>query len=138
MSSCRAEILLLISKLGTKYDLDFKAPNKSGQNFKSGEDMIGMYQELCTGITSLSMFYNLFIYVSKFGLHMYPKPRYFSSLLHFLVLPEYSIVSIEDPFDKEDWEHAKNFSSLGLCQVCLIFLSVIFGYGPLCAVSIHL
>lgn len=64
--------------IGTKYDLDFKAPNKSGQNFKSGEDMIDMYQELCT---------------------------------------EYSIVSIEDPFDKEDWEHVKHFSSLGLCQV---------------------
>lgn len=25
--------------LGTKYDLDYKSPNRSGQNFKSGEDM---------------------------------------------------------------------------------------------------
>ncbi|PON70864.1 Enolase [Parasponia andersonii] len=64
--------------IGTKYDLDFKSPNKSGQNFKSGEHMIDMYKELCT---------------------------------------EYPIVSIEDPFDKEDWEHVKHFSSLGLCQV---------------------
>ncbi|XP_024026742.1 cytosolic enolase 3 [Morus notabilis] len=64
--------------MGTKYDLDFKSPNKSGQNFKSGEDMIDTYKELCT---------------------------------------DYSIVSIEDPFDKEDWEHIKHFSSLGLCQV---------------------
>ncbi|KAB1225784.1 Cytosolic enolase 3 [Morella rubra] len=64
--------------IGTKYDLDFKVPNKSGQNFKSGEDMIEMYKELCA---------------------------------------EYPIVSIEDPFDKEDWEHIKNFSSLGFCQV---------------------
>ncbi|XP_059430766.1 cytosolic enolase 3-like [Corylus avellana] len=30
---------------------------------------------------------------------------------------EYPIVSIEDPFDKEDWEHVKHFSSLGICQV---------------------
>ncbi|PON62782.1 Enolase [Trema orientale] len=64
--------------IGTKYDLDFKSPNKSGQNFKSGEHMIDMYKELCA---------------------------------------EYPIVSIEDPFDKEDWEHVKHFSSLGLCQV---------------------
>ena len=35
---------------GTKYDLDYKSPNKSGQNFKSGEDMVEMYKELCRGI----------------------------------------------------------------------------------------
>lgn len=64
--------------IGTKYDLDVKVPNKSGQNFKSGDDMIEMYKELCS---------------------------------------EYPIVSIEDPFDKEDWEHIKHFSSLGICQV---------------------
>ncbi|XP_030503827.2 cytosolic enolase 3 [Cannabis sativa] len=64
--------------IGTKYDLDFKSPNKSGQNFKSGEHMIDMYKELCI---------------------------------------EYPIVSIEDPFDKEDWENIKQFSSLQLCQV---------------------
>lgn len=64
--------------IGTKYDLDFKSPNKSGQNFKSGEDMIEMYKLLCT---------------------------------------DYPIVSIEDPFDKEDWEHVKFFSGLGICQV---------------------
>lgn len=64
--------------IGTKYDLDFKSPNKSGQNFKSGEDMIEMYKQLCT---------------------------------------DYPIVSIEDPFDKEDWEHVKFFSGLGICQV---------------------
>lgn len=64
--------------IGTKYDIDLKSPNKSGQNFKSGEDMINMYKELCT---------------------------------------DYPIVSIEDPFDKEDWEHVKQFSNLGICQV---------------------
>lgn len=64
--------------IGTKYDLDFKNPNKSGQNFKSGEDMIELYKQLCN---------------------------------------EYPIVSIEDPFDKEDWEHTKYFSGLQLCQV---------------------
>ncbi|KAK2975877.1 hypothetical protein RJ640_015308 [Escallonia rubra] len=64
--------------IGTKYDLDSKSPNKSGQNFKSVEDMIEMYKELCK---------------------------------------DYPIVSIEDPFDKEDWDHVKYFSGLGLCQV---------------------
>lgn len=64
--------------IGTKYDFDSKSANKSGQKFKSGEDMIEMYKELCT---------------------------------------DYPIVSIEDPFDKEDWEHCKYFSSLGICQV---------------------
>ncbi|KAL6506355.1 Beta-enolase [Orobanche gracilis] len=69
---------LILNDDGTKYDLDYKSPNKSGQNFKSAEDMLDMYRELCEA---------------------------------------YPIVSIEDPFDKEDWEHWKNFSSLGVCQV---------------------
>ncbi|CAI9774627.1 unnamed protein product [Fraxinus pennsylvanica] len=30
---------------------------------------------------------------------------------------EYPVVSIEDPFDKEDWKHVKHFSGLGICQV---------------------
>lgn len=64
--------------IGTKYDLDYKFQNKSGQNFKSGDDMIKMYEELCAA---------------------------------------YPIVSIEDPFDREDWEHVKRFSDLGHCQV---------------------
>lgn len=64
--------------IGTKYDLEMKVTNKSEQNFKSAEDMIEMYKELCS---------------------------------------EYPIVSIEDPFDKEDWEHVKHFFSLGICQV---------------------
>lgn len=42
--------------LGTKYDLDYKSPNKSGQNFKSGEDMIAMYKELCEGIYTENKF----------------------------------------------------------------------------------
>ncbi|GLT37659.1 hypothetical protein SLA2020_119630 [Shorea laevis] len=64
--------------IGTRYDLEFKSPSRSGQNFKSGEDMIQMYKELCS---------------------------------------DYSVVLIEDPFDKEDWEHNKFFCALGLCQV---------------------
>lgn len=36
--------------LGSKYDLDFKSPRRSGQNFKSGEEMIEIYKELCRGI----------------------------------------------------------------------------------------
>lgn len=54
----RRLIFIGFSDLGTKYDLDFKSPNRSGQNFKSAEDMINMYKELCTGMpvtyTSLS------------------------------------------------------------------------------------
>ncbi|XP_071701572.1 cytosolic enolase 3-like [Rutidosis leptorrhynchoides] len=64
--------------VGTKYDLDYKSPNRSGQNFKSGEEMVEMYKELCR---------------------------------------DYPIVSIEDPFDMEDWEQVKLFSGLGICQV---------------------
>ncbi|KAK9088111.1 hypothetical protein Scep_027193 [Stephania cephalantha] len=64
--------------IGTKYDLDFKSPNKSGQNFKSAEDMIEMYTQLCR---------------------------------------DYPIVSIEEPFDKDDWEHTKLFTNLRICQV---------------------
>ncbi|KDO66735.1 hypothetical protein CISIN_1g0116771mg, partial [Citrus sinensis] len=71
-SDCKSSMHNIYS---TKYDLDFKSPNKSGQNFKSGEDMIEMYKELCA---------------------------------------DYPIVSIEDPFDKEDWEHTK--SVLQICQ----------------------
>ncbi|XP_072974814.1 cytosolic enolase 3 [Typha angustifolia] len=64
--------------IGKKYDLDFKSPNKSGQNFKTGDDMIEMYTQLCS---------------------------------------EYPLVSVEQPFDKDDWEHTKLFTTLGLCQV---------------------
>lgn len=49
-SSVLEELIVLFAYLGTKYDLDYKSPNKSGQNFKSGEDMIDMYKELCEGI----------------------------------------------------------------------------------------
>lgn len=48
--ACGKVILFSVLIPGTKYDLDFKSPNKSGQNFKSGEDMINVYKELCTGI----------------------------------------------------------------------------------------
>lgn len=64
--------------IGTKYDLDFKSPDKSGQNFKTGEDMIELYAQLCK---------------------------------------DYPIVSIEEPLDKDDWEHTKSLTHLGICQV---------------------
>ncbi|XP_048420696.1 cytosolic enolase 3-like isoform X5 [Pyrus x bretschneideri] len=87
-------VVLLPTSRGTKYDLDYKSADK-GQNFKSADDMIGMYKELCSG-KSVSPF--LFLNVCVFGVSEYP------------------IVSVEDPFDKEDWEHTKRFSSLGICQ----------------------
>ncbi|CAA6675517.1 unnamed protein product [Spirodela intermedia] len=64
--------------IGNKYDMDFKSPDKSGQVFKTGEEMAEMYAQLCT---------------------------------------DYPIVSIEDPFDRNDWLHTKAFTDLGLCQV---------------------
>ncbi|MCI00555.1 cytosolic enolase 3-like, partial [Trifolium medium] len=73
-----AVLCMLFPKIGKRYDLDFQSPQKSGQDFKSAEDMMELYRELCV---------------------------------------EYPIVSIEDPFDKEDWEHFKDISSLAICQV---------------------
>ncbi|KAK3147713.1 hypothetical protein QOZ80_3BG0285860 [Eleusine coracana subsp. coracana] len=63
---------------GKKYDLEFKSVKKSGQNFKTGDDMIEMYSQLCS---------------------------------------EYPLVSIEQPFDKDDWELSKKLTTLELCQV---------------------
>ncbi|KAF9591829.1 hypothetical protein IFM89_008479 [Coptis chinensis] len=37
--------------------------------------------------------------------------------LYTQLCKDYPIVSIEDPFDKDDWEHTKSFTSLGICQV---------------------
>ena len=52
--------------LGTKYDLDFKSPNKSGQNFKSGEHMIDLYKELCNGTSfSFLRFIILILFLTK-------------------------------------------------------------------------
>ncbi|KAA0031785.1 cytosolic enolase 3 [Cucumis melo var. makuwa] len=94
--------------MGTKYDLDFKAPNKSVQNFKSGKDMIDMYKELCAGIYISCTTLSLYVFVTCFQQWAY--------FLYSFVL-DYPIVSIEDPFDREDWDHTKHFSSLGICQV---------------------
>ncbi|AQL07788.1 Enolase [Zea mays] len=63
---------------GKKYDLEFKSTKKSGQNFKTADDMIEIYSQLCS---------------------------------------EYPLVSIEQPFDKDDWEHSKKLTTLELCQV---------------------
>ncbi|CAD6210562.1 unnamed protein product [Miscanthus lutarioriparius] len=63
---------------GKKYDLEFKSTKKSGQNFKTADDMIVIYSQLCS---------------------------------------EYPLVSIEQPFDKDDWEHSKKLTTLELCQV---------------------
>ena len=48
------------SDAGAKYDLDFKSPNKLGQNFKSGKDMIEMYKELCNGMSSFLYIFFVF------------------------------------------------------------------------------
>ncbi|WVZ56395.1 hypothetical protein U9M48_006934 [Paspalum notatum var. saurae] len=64
--------------IGKKYDLEFKLAKKSEQNFKTADDMIEIYSQLCS---------------------------------------EYPLVSIEQPFDKDDWEHSKKLTTLELCQV---------------------
>ncbi|XP_006649808.1 cytosolic enolase 3 [Oryza brachyantha] len=64
--------------IGKKYDLEFKFAEKSGQGFKTADDLIEIYSQLCS---------------------------------------EYPLVSIEQPFDKDDWEHSKKFTTLELCQV---------------------
>eukprot|EP01018_Ginkgo_biloba_P033510 Gb_05275 [translate_table: standard] len=61
-----------------KYDLDFKTTNNSGEDVKTGEEMIEMYKKLCS---------------------------------------DYPIVSIEDPFDQDDWENTKTLTTAGICQV---------------------
>ncbi|KAL9274597.1 Cytosolic enolase 3-like protein, partial [Drosera capensis] len=64
--------------VGMKYDIAFKSSDELGKNFKSAEDLIELYKELCN---------------------------------------DYPIVSIEDPFDREDWEHTEYFSKLQMTQV---------------------
>ncbi|EFJ36248.1 hypothetical protein SELMODRAFT_165356 [Selaginella moellendorffii] len=61
-----------------QYDLDFKTPNNSGAEKRTGAQMIDMYKEFCT---------------------------------------EYPVISIEDPFDQDDWENTKTLTGLNICQV---------------------
>uniref|UniRef100_A0A0C9QQG5 phosphopyruvate hydratase n=1 Tax=Wollemia nobilis TaxID=56998 RepID=A0A0C9QQG5_9CONI len=61
-----------------KYNLDFKSAETSGEEIKTGEEMIEMYKQLCA---------------------------------------DYPIVSIEDPFDQDDWENTKILTAAGICQV---------------------
>lgn len=61
-----------------RYDLDFKTPNNSGEEVKSGDEMIELYKSFCK---------------------------------------DYPIISIEDPFEQDDWEHTKKLTDLKICQV---------------------
>lgn len=70
--------------------------------------MIDMYKELCAGIYISCTTLSLYVFVTCFQQWAY--------FLYSFVL-DYPIVSIEDPFDREDWDHTKHFSSLGICQV---------------------
>lgn len=79
--------------------------------------MINMYKELCTGIfillPQLILSSMTYIILDEFLKQ--------SNYTFFFPSIDYPIVSIEDPFDKEDWEHFKHFSNLGICQVGLSF-----------------
>ena len=76
--------------------------------------MIDMYKELCAG-TEFFYFDFTYSFVVSAKKLILVYSLFWNSI-------EYPIVSIEDPFDKEDWEHVKHFSGLGICQVCLISL----------------
>lgn len=67
-----------------------------------------MYKELCDGIYVSCSAQPLCVFVACFQQWVN------ISVLMFL---DYPIVSIEDPFDREDWDHTKHFSGLGICQV---------------------
>lgn len=54
----KVTLISLVSS-GRKYDLDFKISTKSGQNFKTGEDMLELYTKLCTGSHLIILFYLL-------------------------------------------------------------------------------
>ncbi|CAH1454191.1 unnamed protein product [Lactuca virosa] len=47
MAYCKSEVYTVNCGMafGTMYDLDYKSPNRSGQNFKSGEDMVEMLKK---------------------------------------------------------------------------------------------
>ena len=104
----------LFPDIGKRYDLDFQSPQKSGQNFKSAEDMIDLYKELCSG---KPVYLSIFLMGDIINYLAYALCLCWIFLFEFV---EYPIVSIEDPFDKEDWEHIKHISSLGICQVLFL------------------
>jgi enolase len=43
-----------MSTADKRYDLDFKTPNNSGAEIKSGEEMIEIYKSFCQGIATLA------------------------------------------------------------------------------------
>jgi hypothetical protein len=47
-----------ISTADKRYDLDFKTPNNSGAEIKSGEEMIELYKSFCQGIATLAYNYH--------------------------------------------------------------------------------
>ena len=40
---------------------------------------------------------------------------------------QYPIITVEDPFDQDDWDHWNQFTQEGLCQVCTLVASASFG-----------
>jgi hypothetical protein len=49
-----------MSTADKRYDLDFKTPNNSGAEIKSGEEMIELYKSFCQGIATLAYNYHSF------------------------------------------------------------------------------
>lgn len=72
-----------------------------------------MYRYFYSTSSTNSFFHDLYIILDEFLKQ--------SNYTFFFPSIDYPIVSIEDPFDKEDWEHFKHFSNLGICQVGLSF-----------------
>lgn len=80
--------------------------------------MIEMYKQLCAGIV---LFCSSLVSL-PFEI---PCGGCLFSVILLLHLADYPIVSIEDPFDKEDWELTKYFSTLQTCQVRFVFPSTV-------------
>lgn len=52
--------------------------------------------------------------------HYYPVYHSFSKTLLFVGLLEYAeypVITIEDPFDQDDWNNTKAITALNICQV---------------------
>ena len=44
------------------------------------------------------------------------------------VITEYPIISIEDPFEQDDWDHTKKLTDLAICQVRVLDCHAILGF----------
>jgi hypothetical protein len=65
------------------YDLDFKSTKKSGKNFKTVDDMIEIYSQLCSGIHELWFGIIFLFFSSYFSFMKHINTSSLISSLHF-------------------------------------------------------